>query len=96
MASGNVYREVAGAGALKREAEEAPRREGPVPPQAAPGGGLARSSRSRPGVRLARGCALPSRSHLLGRAGLGAALLRSAAAAWRGGSFSLDLRTRLG
>lgn len=48
MAPSGVRREVAAEGALKRVAGEAPGREGPAPPQAAPGRGLACSSGSRP------------------------------------------------
>lgn len=58
MAPSSIHREVAGAGVLKQAAGEAPGREGPVPPQAAPGRGLTRSSGSRPGVRLASGVRL--------------------------------------
>lgn len=54
---------------MRRAAGEAPGREGPAPPQAAPGRGLPRLSGSRPGA----GRASPSQSHLLGRAGLGSA-----------------------
>lgn len=87
MAPRSIHRKVAGASSLKRAAGEAPGREGPAPPQASPGRGLTRSSRSRPGVRLVPGCASASLSHLLGRAGLGSRLgRRLALGLQRGGS----------